>query len=330
VTIHNNTNIAVVASALPAAILNKMIGEWRIDKVYVMSEMNLLSYEYLKKSYPDLKVVCLEYFPIKKEVFLFFILIKLRLAGGRIYFFHECCCPILDILIWLIKPMGYYLPQVNMASYKLINQESFPKTNKTARLLYFLNLLQFFHIYSKKLGVDNGDLGYFLSMKKYPKSISSKNVEFSREILYKNRDNGKKRYGEKNIIFLADADLVDRRALCDLYDKIILSCSENGYKCYLKNHPNKVNHLPVNKSKLEVINSAIPFELVESDYMFAIGTSSTGLVNFTGQAISIIDLMNDKNASNLTKIHYDDLDDEHRILYPYSYNQLMGILQNTD
>ena len=103
-----------MGSTLPVSILGKMSKKWNINKIYILSDKDLKSYLHLKNiSNLDIKIKLLNQGWLQFFSFLI-ILLKVKLSNKRIFFFHECCCPSFDLLVGIIKPYGYYLPQVIM------------------------------------------------------------------------------------------------------------------------------------------------------------------------------------------------------------------------
>jgi hypothetical protein len=306
-----------------------MSKEWEINKIYVISKIHFQSYNHLKNiSDPGLTVHLIKN-NIFKNIILFFLLIKVRLTEQKIYIFHECSWPILDILIWFVKPKGYFLPQVTMNSYKQIKSKHNIHSSKLlGKLAINLFLMKYFNIYAKRGDGLSNKIHYYLSIKSYPKTIDNKDVNYSRDIIIINQNKKKYKSNGRQVIILADADLIDAKILCRLYNNVIDLCNNYNYVCYLKQHPLVANHLPITHPSIQEIDCSIPIELIEENYDIAIGTTSTGLINFSGKSISIIDLFDDPEASNNAKNHFYGISNNYNILFPNSYNELVSILAN--
>lgn len=303
-----------------------MSKKWEIDKVYVNSKTHFKSYNHLKNICDPGLTIQLIKDNIFKNTILFLLLIKIRLSGKKIYIFHECSWPELDILIWLVKPKGFFLPQVTLSALKQIkSKQNLHSSKLVGRLAIKLFLMKYFDIYAKKDDGLSNKVHHYLSIKSYPNTISKKDVNYSRNLMINNK-NKRNENNKGEVIILADTDLIDEKILCRLYNDVIDLCNNNNYKCYLKQHPLAANQLSITNPNIQKIDSSIPMELIEENYEIAIGTSSTGLINFSGKSISLIELFDDLEANNNTKGHFYSINKNNKILFPKSYDEVVSIL----
>ena len=105
---------AFVASTLPALFLLNNIEHNKITKIIIRKKIHYNSYLYIKKKFPNIELQLIEENLIKEIIYFSLILLKIKIKKDEIIFFHECCWPILDILIILIKPNGLFVPQIQL------------------------------------------------------------------------------------------------------------------------------------------------------------------------------------------------------------------------
>jgi len=113
--------IAYVASTLPIGLLHRHMEDFRIETI-IMHENQLESYKYLVRLHPSVSIKILpKRHGIFYAIYLALILIKTKLFGHEIYFFHECCSPLFDLFLMVIKPCGHFYPQVTLRSFSNIS-----------------------------------------------------------------------------------------------------------------------------------------------------------------------------------------------------------------
>jgi hypothetical protein len=282
-------NVAYVASTLPVAVLDAMIPIWKVNKIWVASNALGKSYLHLRSKHPD---VCIsQQLPGYVGVFqLAWIHLYSRLTRSNIFFFHECSCPIFDVLASIIKPYGHHYPQVHMGGFKKIPAREVALAQAFGR--YILKLTRVFRLLDKfdfyQGCGDNGATFNVVSIREYPSSIKRHSVLESGSITLArlsliSTNNG-------NIVFLAGRDAVQDGDLKNIYMKLITMATKIGYKCYIKDHPNPSGRLNITHSDATVIDPYVPIELIVDRFAVAIGVASTGLVYFRTRAVSFLEI----------------------------------------
>lgn len=283
--------IAFVASTLPIALLDKRLIEWDVDEIVLQGPAHLASYRYLKARHPFLSLRVLPQNFFLNFLMLSWILAKLRLTRGRVFFFHECCCPVFDILVKIFQPQGAHYPQVTLGGFEKVDEDLvFPA--RLHRLICFFGLKNLFDYYR---GDNENKEGYFFvqAIKDYPKSIERHQVLDSRQFLFKFASQRRYYPDTRKIIILCGRDIVEDKSLAKIYAEIIDLASSFGFTCYLKDHPSRIARLNMRHELAQFIDPSMPLELVDDDFIFAIGVASTGMLHFGMRAISIIRLLPD-------------------------------------
>jgi hypothetical protein len=321
--------IAYVASTLPIALLDKKLADWGVEEIILQGAAHQASYAYLKARHPllDLHVLPRAFF--FNTLALAWILAKLRWTHGRVFFFHECCCPVFDILIKLFQPPGSHYPQVTLGGFERVSSDVvFP--TKLHRLICFFGLKNLFDYYR---GDNENKEGYFFVQvtKSYPSSIERHEVMESRQLLLESISRDGNFAGTKKIIILCGRDIVEDKELAKIYVEIIDLANSLGFMCYLKDHPSAVARLNVRNERAEVIDPAMPLELVEDDFALAIGVASTGLLHFSTRAISIIKLLpvGEEGASIRRIAHLVSMPGGEAVQFPDDLHELQGIFIKT-
>lgn len=317
---------AYVASTLPVAVLDKKIAEWGVREVVLQSKTHLASYVYLQQRHPEVILKVLPASFVLGVIHLMGVLLWIKLSRRRLVFFHECCCPVFDVLIKIIKPEGDYYPQVTLVSFLRVESADVTAT-KLQKVIRALGLEGLFHYYRGDL--DNNE-GYFFvqAAKAYPASITTHEVTESRAILLATRIEGGAHGGEKKILLLCGRDVVDDLELKRIYSQVIEQAISLGFTCYLKDHPAQHARLNLLHENACMIDPAMPLELVEDDFTLAIGVASTGLLHFSTRAISIIKLLplGEEGASIRRIAHLVSMPGGAAVQFPENLEELRGIL----
>lgn len=317
---------AYVASTLPVAVLDKKIAEWGVTKVVLQGKTHLDSYVYLQRRHPSVILKVLPASFVLGVIHLMGVLLWTRLSRRRLVFFHECCCPVFDVLVKVIKPAGDYYPQVTLNSFLRVESADVAAT-KLQKLIRALGLEGWFHYYRGDL--DNNE-GYFFvqAAKAYPASIATHEVTESRAILAGARIGGTPLGGEKKILLLCGRDVADDLELKRIYSQVIEQATSLGFTCYLKDHPAQHARLNLLHEDVCMIDPALPLELVDDDFTLAIGVASTGLLHFSTRAISIIKLLpvGEDGASIRRIAHLVSVPGGAAVQFPENLEELRGIL----
>jgi len=313
---------AFVASTLPISVLHYMVDDWQVKRIILSHQKFLLPYRHLQALHPNIIIDICPSSELGRMCFLLYQILISRLIKRSTIFFHECCWEFFDILILFIRPKGLYFPQVSLNSFKQISNTTKIKSGMI-RLLRLTGILHYFNVYTKDRDGNCGEVSYFLSMKSYPRSIAIHSINFSRNIIsqMKKKNNVVK---TNKIIFLADRDNVSDNELTLVYLKIIQIAVSNNFDCYIKSHPNKVNHLCIEDNRVKILDHTIPIELINDDFRYAIGTGSTGLLHFGNRSISIIGVLSgmSKDNKNRRKAHLASIKGGEGIKFISSMNEL--------
>ncbi len=283
--------ICIAASTLPIAFLSNQIEILNIKKILVTSDSLACSYDYI--NHQRSKKVLIEVLPQQKlfQIFIiFYYLLSLKIKGQRVIFFHECCLPIFDILIQLIRPNGDYFPQVTMSGYEQIYSHMVPRDVKgiVLRLIDFFGISKLFTYY-RSPAISGIDPQYITSMNVYPAGIAKHSLSFSRDVVESNLT---KRVALKNsLLFIVAKHYVPDAVQIQIFNTIIQFAQTLGYSCSVKDHPNPANRLNLICPNVENLDPLYPVELLPHNYTYAIGVGSTGLLYFPKNSLSLINLI---------------------------------------
>lgn len=315
----------IVASTLPVGFMVAQFEALHIRKIFVMSkelEDSYLSFKRHKDMSID--VIRVPEGLLAQVSFFLHMLIGARLAGISVVFFHECCLPVLDVLLNIVRPSGYYLPQVSMSSWQEIEFSQFPY-GRMAKLLRWLGIAGHFRYYhSAPVGDAEGE--YVLSAKKYPESIVTMSIAFSRDAVSKSRFACAQTI--RKILFITGKSSVADESQRKLYLELVRMAQARGYECHVKDHPNPVYRLDMKADGVVIINPELPAELLEPDYYLVVGVSSSALLNFDGYSVSLLRLiegMSEKDREARMK-HFSAASPDNKIQYVQSTDQFASLL----
>ncbi|MBM9589073.1 hypothetical protein JWG41_01340 [Leptospira sp. 201903075] len=310
----------IVASTLPVAFIKSQADVLAIKKIYVVSESLFQSYSYLKNQYPNLKIELLPKTNLGTTFLFLTLLLKAKLLKKRIVFFHECCMPILDILIHYLRPVAEYYPQVSMSGSQLLDFNALP--NKKFRfLIQVLGLQTLFQVYySAPVGENPGEFN--LSILKYPNSVKVYPVGHSRDLIRQTSQDLSS--VSTKVLFIIGKSKVDDSSQIKILNELILKFFSSGLECHIKNHPNPYFRLDFTNDRSVEIDPLLASELLPNSYRWVIGTSSTSLLNFGNNAISILDMLQNitEENRNLLKKHFNSVDPDNLIFYPKNLSEL--------
>jgi hypothetical protein len=326
----NRNSVGFVASTLPIQIINLYIKEWNINTIVLSDRLHLPSYKYLLKENKGLKFKILPRNVFLSIATLFSILLKIKLSRKRIVFFHEAAWPWFDLFVTYFKPNGMYIPQINNSGRTLVSYQDIASGSAFARMLKSLHLDVLFNVY-EVYSSSNDYRKFFLAIKKYPDSIAVYNESYSRELINDKSGNSIETH-KKKVIILLGKDWISDEILKEAFSKIIeiiLSCN---FKCFIKDHPSIAGRLNLDDDRVEYIDPAMPIELIDDDFTFAIGVATAGLLFFKSRAVSIIDAIED--IDNKTKIlrkqHLLSIDGGEQIQFIKEISQLYTLLRNSN
>jgi hypothetical protein len=312
-------NIAFVASTLPIPILKANLNKWDIDEI-VISGKNIEKPFTFLKSRSEVK---LSVTPKNRFSNLFFIFIKLfksSLLKKKIYFFHECCWFNFDFLIDFFKVEAEYFPQVTLSSF--IKMESNLIHSRYHKIL--LTLLKKTDNFIEYKVIEDNNEGYYyvLSKRQYKKNVIKHSIEESTNYRRKttNFNNSNK------ILLLVGRETVDDLKIAKVYELIIYTLNNLGYKVCIKNHPRSEARLSLNVENVyEVYDPNLPFELIEEDFLCIIGCASTSLINEGQPSFSILNLIGmEEDNLNLRKSHLTEMSSKLNIHFPINIEELVS------
>lgn len=284
-----NKSIAIVASTLPAAFIASQATVLNIDRIIVMSRDLELSYKTINKRYPRTKIVLAPRGLVFRNLFFLFELIRSRLRGNPVVFFHECCLTPLDLLLMLVKPSGFYFPQVTMNGFEEISYGQFPR-QKIVWLIRVLGLVNRFRFY-KSPTIGSGPAEYVISAKEYPRTIKSQDVLYSRKLISLAVKVLNHAPTELKILYVTGKSFIDDETQVRYYLSLIDIARSKGYVCHIKDHPNPLYRLNLISDKSVTFDPLMPSELLDEDYKYVVGVSSTALLAYGDRAVSLLNLI---------------------------------------
>jgi hypothetical protein len=320
-------NIAYVASTLPISVLNRMAEEWNIGCILVASAALGKSYSYLSIEKPYIKIIVIPRYRFLNFMFLICYLCTIKFSNRKIYFFHECCCFYFDLLLGFIKPKGEFYPQVTLDSFSRINfSEASP--SKTRLLIHLFRLDKAFVPYLMDTDDNTGKIVVW-SRISYPFTVIQYSVAVSSSINSIEIHYSEPKFQGK-ILFVVGAEVFDNDVIRDLYYSIIDICTDLGFRCFLKDHPNPHSRLSLEDPRLLEIDPYMPVELATENYDFVIGVASTALLKFQSNSISILHLISGVDPVLLTrrKKHLTSMQCGESINFPQAFEDLVGLLRS--
>lgn len=320
----HNRSFCIVASTLPVGFIAAQVDALKIKRIYVLSKVHALSYLSLKEKNPELDIVRVPSGLLLQSLYFLFVLLRGRLSKTGIIFFHECCLPILDLLLCMIRPIGYYFPQVTMSGFEEIRPTAFPR-NKIYRLLKLLGAIDRFKFY-RSPSVGSNDSEYVISIRQYPDSITTMGVGYSRAILSQHYSYAGVKTNK--ILFIAGKSFVADARQSEIFSALVAVAHDKGYVCHIKNHPNPVYRLNLYIEGAVVVDPLLPVELMDNDYYLAVGLSSSALLGFNERAISLINLLEEMSQEDrfLCVKHFEDAFPGNKINYINSFDEFGALL----
>lgn len=318
--------VSIVASTLPIAFLAAHAEALGVERIVTTSENLSRSYRYLSNRAG--RDVVIETAPsgfVRQSLYFAWLVARCRMLGDRLVIFHECCMPVLDLLILALRPRGDHFPQVSMLGSIPMDISAAPKS-KLLDLLRMLGLTRFFTLYySPPVGENPGE--YSLSVKAYPASIVSHPVGYAG----KASDGGASTSGPaaRAILLLTGKAFSNDEEQIALFRSIAEVVARHGFRCDVKDHPNPYFRLGFGGGETKAIDPAMPSELLDDDYALVIGTSSTGLLGYGNRAFSIVEMLPSLGPDEiaLAKRHFDMTAPGHALGYMTSLEQLETILE---
>ena len=317
-----STNIAFIASTMPLFWLNKNINKHSIKIIYLQDSSLFDATKEALQTHTDLiiknsresKLVTLE---------IIIRLIQTKISNNRIFFFHECCWPKLDLLIKIINPKADFYMQVTMNGLlDATKEEIYSKINNKKIVLFLLS----FFCFKKEICDNCNDQRFNLLpyVKKYPINIKTHSIKES--VVLKETNASIK---NNKIIFFISTELTTNDYLISFYTDLINKLYDHGFNCYIKDHPRKNARLNMKIPGHAVeLKSELPMEFLDlENFAYAIGIVSTSLVLFSGISISVIKLIDNYDPIQIkTRINHIESLLPNKVIYPNSFEELYRIL----
>lgn len=318
--------VAYVASTLPIALLDQCVRDWGVSRIVIHGRSHFAAYQYFQQRHPKVALRVLPDSSVLKILCALFVLLEIKLTKGRIFFFHECCCPFFDLLVKLIKPNGHYYPHVTLHSFVQVPASLVPRTI-THSLIGFLKLD---HLFTYHKGEADNDMGHFFvqAIKSYPRSIHVHRIDEREDLLRRRASAGNYASSENRLLILSGRDVQADETVELLYRQVVEIAARHGYVCAIKDHPAEYNRLYFRDRRVEVIDAAMPVELVLDRYRVVVGMGSTGLLHFSKKAVSLLRVRSSSNAGSVARrvAHLCSLPEGKCIRFPDSLDELEIIL----
>jgi len=190
------------------------------------------------------------------------------------------------------------------------------------RFLKIFSLSQYFQYRNAGKIADDNFSTYYVSLKKYPDSITTHEVNYFPKTM-NNRPTVK---DSKKILLLTGKSKIKDSNQVAAYEKIINFLDEHGFSCFVKDHPNPAFRLNLKNEKLTQIDCLIPAELLEDQFLFVIGLSSTALLNYDNRSISILNLVNmNEDDREHTISFFNKTNPSHQIRFIDKFEELVNL-----
>lgn len=319
-------NIAVVGSTLPIPAIDAMFVRWGITNIFVIGNELTSSYRFLCQKHEQLTVHTIPSMPIFQLWYLTGVMLRAKFTGAKVYFFHECCMLVFDLLIGLFKPKSFYYPQVTMDSFEPICMKS--NLPRKYFLLRLFKLHKSFALY-KTEGDNLGAPLYAISRLYYPKNTKVFPVSASSNFRYSNGLNTGEQDDTADALIIGGSDVVENEQLINIYVSLIDILSSSKREIHYKDHPNPRARLNLKDSRLTYLDPFMPAELVQFEYKFVIGFASTSLLAFGAKAISIANLLDcDADLIAMRIRHLMSLPGGTDIVFPKDMSKLQELLNS--
>lgn len=315
-------SLCIVASTLPIAFLAENADLLKIGEIVTTSDDLGRSYSHLNSHYNlEIEIISTPKGLLFQSVYLLMKIFLAKLRKQEVIFFHECCLPVLDIILIFLNPKGHFYPQVTMSGSKLINFDELPRS-KIICFIEFIGLKYLFKAYCSP-GVGGEQAEYNISIRKYPTGIQTHPIGYS----VQNRNCTT--LSERSILFVIGKSRVSDEDQFELYDRIIKIALDNKYRCDIKDHPNQNFQLGYVNNLSVTLDPLIPSELINNSYQWVIGTSSTSLLNHGEKAISLIEMLKSFKVTDLEliKLHFRETAPDHQINFVSNDKQLLNLLR---
>jgi len=319
---------AFVSSLLPAQFLVQHGRSLNIDRIVVLNRIHEQSFTYVAAQLPGVRVQRLPGGALARALSMLAILVAAKVRHRDVVFFHECCWPLFDILVGIVKPVGFFFPQVTMAGFERVGFADLPKPHGWKAWLQRQVLRAVrsrFVVYGTPR--DSSDHGYTYSFayRQYPDTIRMAPIRArpaNADVPGDEVAGEPPAPSELRVILIAGTEPVPDDELRKLYLALIDMASGEGYKVFVKDHPIARLQLPC--ESCTHFDPTLPIELVKERFDFAIGVASTGLLAVADRKLSILNLLDamPDNARRMRREHLIALPGGGRIEFVASLNEV--------
>ena len=296
-----NNRVHFVTNTIPARHLRQELSEFEARFFIIVCASKSLSdsYRTLAENSDKCKLLNAPSNTMGKLLFYFLLVGIIKVSKAKIFIYHECCNPFLDLCILFFSPTGKFIPQVTMSDWSEISYKKYPG-KRLIKLLQLLKVVKKFKFWEcPKLDEEQAD--FATSVREYPKSIKYVKQKF--EVLTNIKPKAKK------ILLLAGISYGHSEEIRNIFLNLIKIANKFGFSCYVKDHPNAQFRLEV-QSEIQInLDSSTPIELVDDDFWMVIGLSSTALARYPNRAFSIIQFVNSISElnKNIIRKHFKEI-----------------------
>ncbi len=287
ITSHMTKGIAFAGSSLPALLMVEQIKSGAIAEIYVSHSKFISTYEIVsRRSGLEIPVRNLGSPALSRRIWLAFrVMLLAKLSRSRVFMYHECCWPLVDFFVWLLRPSGFHFPQVDVRyMFRPVSRARFVLRHLSifGAVKHFALLPLFRYFYD----IDNKQVVQIhIAMRAYPATIVA--VDTSTPACRVQQPLALK----KKIIIFCGTDYASPEELTCIYETVSRRASSLGYEVYVKNHPNPEARLPIVLKGAHEIDPTVPAELLEDDFSLAIGTASASMRSYGRRAVSVLRLV---------------------------------------
>lgn len=316
--------VLFAASTVPSRKICQIIDQFE-SRILIVASSSLAA-SYRKMLEPrKIRIVSVSKHSTLAFIQTLIFLMAVKLLRKKIVFFHEGFWMSLDLSILLIRPKGFFSPQLPHVGWRKISDyKEVYQVNKNKSYPWIRNhiLKIFFDLYEHKNDNADGFL-YANIVKRYPKSI------IKSDLVQDECDSRFLSYTAKNcVIFLLGSDTVEPEELSQAYMRVMEVFHEMGFKIFIKNHPNPEMRLILDSPLISrEIEASIPAEAIVENFEWAVSAGSAALRLFGASAISILNLCPEMEGAlrEDRKAYLLELDS--RINIPISLEELQDVIR---
>lgn len=284
---------AFVVSLLPARFLVRHGRLLNVSRIVVVTRVHEQAYAHVASRLPGATVQRLRGGPLLGSLQLVAQLMVIRARGRRVVFFHECCWPLFDVTVGLLRPSGLYFPQVTMSSFEAVDFSalSAPRGLKARLQRFVLGVLRNrFVVYRTEDSPGRG-YTYRFSYRQYPASIAVAPVGQRPWDAGPDEPEAVNRADAEGlkIILVTGTEPVRDEDLRAAYRAVIEMAKAEGYQVFVKDHP--IAKLAVSGDDCIHLDATMPIELVTDSFDFSIGVASTAILGAGHRKVSILETL---------------------------------------